>query len=394
MLSFFKRRSLDFKRESGTYHELNGDRKISISEEMQAPTAQPLQINHHNFDILQLPHSLPGETWVNDSFSKIPRQAPVFQKPARKLQFSRAPNPKKCESVIRHLKTILADSNSKHDLIKGTDPLAAKKARSAALSKTDSKKILSHLNDPKYANTIISMLKQEPHPPYVSQQGENADRLPRGVCLRNSESELDAQSAAGSDMEDVIDVTKALNMRAPGSSEIIYLITGLSAGTLLSTIGQSTGFYDVLAMGSKNLIDRSEGHHELIGMVPKDRVSVWCYWWGFELALPLESIARLKTAKSIESAAVQMLLALTVAGGAVELLPFIRFLGAYLDMEWAAVNEQNKGKGVVIAATWALPMALVPRPWDFDSPSEIAPLVKANVPQGVEVLAVSSQCSA
>jgi hypothetical protein len=54
-------------------------------------------------------------------------------------------------------------------------------------------------------------------------------------------------------------------------------------------------------------------------------------------------VERLKTVKSIETAAVQMLLALTVAGGAVELVPFIRFISGYLDMEWAAINEQNKG---------------------------------------------------
>jgi hypothetical protein len=54
-------------------------------------------------------------------------------------------------------------------------------------------------------------------------------------------------------------------------------------------------------------------------------------------------VERLKTAKSIETAAVQILLALTVAGGAVELVPFIRFISGYLDMEWAAINEQNKG---------------------------------------------------
>jgi hypothetical protein len=43
-----------------------------------------------------------------------------------------------------------------------------------------------------------------------------------------------------------------------------------------------------------------------------------------------------------------MLVALTAAGGAVELLPFIRFISAYLDMEWGAINEQNKGKFITL----------------------------------------------
>ena len=73
-------------------------------------------------------------------------------------------------------------------------------------------------------------------------------------------------------------------------------------------------------------------------------------WWGFEIALPLESVERLKTVRSIESAASQMLVALTAAGGAVELLPFIRFISAYLDMEWGAIKEQNKGNFIFFFA--------------------------------------------
>ena len=38
-------------------------------------------------------------------------------------------------------------------------------------------------------------------------------------------------------------------------------------------------------------------------------------------------------------------------------------------MEFSAIQSQNKeGQGVVLAATWLLPVALVPRPWDFPPP--------------------------
>ncbi|KAI9613751.1 hypothetical protein KEM48_003644 [Puccinia striiformis f. sp. tritici PST-130] len=216
--------------------------------------------------------------------------------------------------------------------------------------------ILSHLHDPKYAKTIISMLKEEEgHPSHnTSNKDEHTTPdLPRGVCLRESEADLDSSSIPGKDtMAEVIEVSK------------------------------STEFYDALAIGSKKLIDMSEAHSELIGMVPKDRISIWCYWWGYEIAIPLESVDRLTNVKSIETAAIQILVALTAAGGL--------FLGAYLDVEWAAITEQNKG--VVIAATWALPMALVPRPWDFDSPViTTTPPIKNDTPQVIKVLAVSSQ---
>ncbi|KAA1078200.1 hypothetical protein PGT21_030418 [Puccinia graminis f. sp. tritici] len=401
MLSFFKRRSLDMKRESGTYHELNEVRKISMQAEVQALTLdQPIvQINHFDFDIIPLPNSLIGEpSNVQNSLSKISRRKTVQipLKPAKKFGFARPPSPKKCESVIRQLKTILANSNPQQQqasIKPAIEPSVGvgNPRKKKVVSKTDSRKILGHLNDPAYATTIISMLKEEPHPVSVlDHPGQNPARLPRGVCLRESQSEFDCPSAVGAE---AMEVSKTLTVRVPGPSDVINLVTGLAAGKILGSLAQSAGFYDALAIGSKYLVENTEGHQELVGMVPKDRVSVWCYWWGFEIALPLESVDRLKTVKSIEAATVQLLLALTVAGGAVELVPFIRFISGYLDMEWAAISEQNKGKGVVVAATWALPMALVPRPWDFGSPATVAPLgIKAPIPPpAANVLAISSQ---
>jgi hypothetical protein len=31
---------------------------------------------------------------------------------------------------------------------------------------------------------------------------------------------------------------------------------------------------------------------------------------------------------------------------------FIRYLSMYIDLEWKAIQQQNKGRGVVLAATW------------------------------------------
>jgi hypothetical protein len=271
------------KRESGTYPELNEVRKISMQGDQVRTLAmdQPVsQNNHFNFDIIQLPNSLAGETNLKDSLANISRRKTVQipLKPAKKFRFARTPSPKKCESVIRQLKTILASSNpQQRESITPIDPLVElEKPRKKVVSKTDSRKILSHLNDPTYATTIISMLKEEPHPPCAFHQGENAAFLPRGVCLRQSQSEFDCQSATRTDVGEAIDVPKTLTIRVPGPSDVINLVTGLAAGTILSSLAQSSGFYDVLAIGSKHLVESTEGHQELIGMVPKDRVSVWC----------------------------------------------------------------------------------------------------------------------
>lgn len=408
MLSFFKRRSSDFQREAGTYHELLSDHDHTVSipekiaEEAHPNPAQPIPVYNPNFDILRLPNSLTGRTQADKDFdSKISSQATgLVRKTTKKLSLSRrrAPDPQKCEAIIRQLKLILSNSDSQHDQLIESAPVPSKVnkflEKPLASNNTKNKKVLMHLNNPTYASKIISMLKDEPYPSYVMQPGGQAEpAMPRGVCLQMSEMELEAESVSGNEMEDVIHVTKALTMGVTPRQGIMNLITGLSVGGLMNTLGSCTGFYDALAIGSKSLIDRTDAHQELIGMVPKDRISVWCYWWGFEIALPLKSVERLKTVRSIESAASQMLVALTAAGGAVELLPFIRFISAYLDMEWGAINEQNKGKGVVIAATWALPMALVPRQWDFDSPGPlvIGPLPKdeASAPS-LDILGTSS----
>ncbi|KNF03548.1 hypothetical protein PSTG_03076 [Puccinia striiformis f. sp. tritici PST-78] len=413
MLSFFRRKTVDFPREATSCDDLvlNGDHKTTISESINSMIkvinteipAAPLRINNSvHFDMLKLPKSqLSGETkYVKSSSKRLSRKSvPVLSpshKAANRHKFFRrtrssSPSPKKCELVIRQLKIILANSNDQQNKIED------QKTRTGILFKKDSQKILSHLHDPKYAKTIISMLKEEEgHPSHnTSNKDEHTTPdLPRGVCLRESEADLDSSSIPGKDtMAEVIEVSKVLTMRLTGTpSGAVNLVTGLSLGDVLGAVGQSTEFYDALAIGSKKLIDMSEAHSELIGMVPKDRISIWCYWWGYEIAIPLESVDRLTNVKSIETAAIQILVALTAAGGAVELLPFIRFLGAYLDVEWAAITEQNKGKGVVIAATWALPMALVPRPWDFDSPViTTTPPIKNDTPQVIKVLAVSSQ---
>jgi hypothetical protein len=54
--------------------------------------------------------------------------------------------------------------------------------------------------------------------------------------------------------------------------------------------------------------------------------------------------------------------------GVREILPFIRYISQFIDFEFSAIKAQNRGNGVVCAATWIMPAAMVPRPWDFPEP--------------------------
>jgi len=102
---------------------------------------------------------------------------------------------------------------------------------------------------------------------------------------------------------------------------------------------------------------------------PIDRMSVLTYWWGFELVLPTPTLAYLQKAQSISKTVVNFLTAMAaVNNGVREILPFIRYISQFLEFEFGTILGQDQGLGVVCAATWIMPAALVPRPWDFELP--------------------------
>ena len=49
--------------------------------------------------------------------------------------------------------------------------------------------------------------------------------------------------------------------------------------------------------------------------------------------------------------------------GVAEILPFVRYIAAFIDTEFNMIKDQDEGKGVVCAATWSVPLA------HFASPS-------------------------
>ncbi|KAG8895312.1 hypothetical protein FRB99_000650 [Tulasnella sp. 403] len=121
---------------------------------------------------------------------------------------------------------------------------------------------------------------------------------------------------------------------------------------------------------------------------PVDRLSVLTYWWGYEVVIPPPSMKYLASCHSIQTALLNFLTAFSLFNNGVrELLPFIRYASQFIDFEWDQIKAQDKGKGVVCAATWVMPAALVPRPWDFADPlpnakSEAVAHLKAFVDAG------------
>ncbi|BGP10202.1 hypothetical protein JCM10049v2_006085 [Rhodotorula toruloides] len=164
----------------------------------------------------------------------------------------------------------------------------------------------------------------------------------------------------------------------------------VSPGALAGLAGAQSGAFELLADMTGALIGKS-GAHQGVFVPPVDRISVFVYWWGFELSIPPATIKTLSSVASVQQTFMTFLQAFVIAGGEIhdlscrldrststdgtdqmtgfagapELAPFIRYIASYCDMEWSAIKAQDRGHGIVLAATWLLPVALVPRPWDF-----------------------------
>lgn len=103
----------------------------------------------------------------------------------------------------------------------------------------------------------------------------------------------------------------------------------------------------------------------------KDHLTLFVDWWGFELVLPPPTLAYLRVgpvfvlhllqflitsmqrAQSISKTVVNFLTAMaTVNNGVREILPFVRYISQFLEFEFNTIQGQDKGLGVVCAATW------------------------------------------
>jgi hypothetical protein len=71
------------------------------------------------------------------------------------------------------------------------------------------------------------------------------------------------------------------------------------------------------------------------------------------LADKLKKLYFHQNVQSVSTAIINCLTALSVINNGVrEILPFVRYIGQYIDFEFDSIKKQNKGKGVVCAATW------------------------------------------
>ncbi|OBZ68365.1 hypothetical protein A0H81_11641 [Grifola frondosa] len=139
--------------------------------------------------------------------------------------------------------------------------------------------------------------------------------------------------------------------------------------------------------------------------VPSDtQISLQVMWWGYRVWLPPPVLALLDN-KEIEAGKVAALLttalkwllhhvpdsavppqfrpALDLVRG---LVPYLGYIGGFVAWSWGAIKGFDTGRGVILTATWLLPVALIPGTWeDSDVPKPVsssAPAQSATEPSG------------
>ncbi|PPQ67303.1 hypothetical protein CVT25_005887 [Psilocybe cyanescens] len=280
-------------------------------------------------------------------------------------------------------------------------PTTAEPKLTTERAKPQLNKIKSQLMRPKSANKVIAHLRQLPavhepsdvtgfgfNPPIHAVCLEHTDLeehllhfsklpssdRPRGFFTANIEmanvasAPIDALSNMFNDMH-VVNLINSpdFGLGQPGDSNGILAGALPTAETVIEGMKQITP--QLMALGYATGKAFTPDHSGIYP--PRDRMSVLTYWWGLEIVLPPPSLQFLDNAQSISGAVINFLTALSLINNGVrEILPFVRYIAQFVDFEFNAIRKQDEGRGVVCAATWIMPAAMVPRPWDFLDPPE------------------------
>jgi hypothetical protein len=175
----------------------------------------------------------------------------------------------------------------------------------------------------------------------------------------------------------VIDLVTSpdLGLGQPGNGEGVLAGAVPTAETVLQGVKQITPQLMALGYATGKVI--STDHSGIYP--PTDRMSVLTYWWGLEVVLPPPSLEYLSNVHSVSGTVINFLSAISLVNNGVrEILPFIRYISQFIDFEFNAIKRQDKGNGVVCAATWIMPAALIPRPWDFPLPPTVSSDTRAS----------------
>ncbi|KAG0006398.1 hypothetical protein BGZ65_008499 [Modicella reniformis] len=103
----------------------------------------------------------------------------------------------------------------------------------------------------------------------------------------------------------------------------------------------------------------------LVKAPPTDVISAFTYWWGYEIFVPHNCMSKLQRVTNTSQIFFGFLSGAVVGfPGLASLVPLSRIISAWVGFQWAIIQAEDLGNGVVLSATWVLPVALAPRSWD------------------------------
>lgn len=271
-----------------------------------------------------------------------------------------------------------------------------------ALSKSQIDKVKAELSNPKSAKKVIFQLQHmDPStgasalPPIPSNKSTIASKRHgpvRAACLDKIEAyadkyhlaRWDLSNPAGIFAESVVTAAVDGITSSLDDLHVVELIGndfgfGQSASTSKGILAGAIPTAETVMTGIKLFTPQLMSLGYIVGKPivpdhkgiypPLDRMSVLTYWWGFELVLPDPTLVYLKEAESVSNTAIKFLTAIAAYNNGIrEILPVAKYISQFLEFEFETIDKQNRGSGVVCAATWILPIAIVPRSWDFDPP--------------------------
>ncbi|KAF9438988.1 hypothetical protein BGZ76_001883 [Entomortierella beljakovae] len=118
----------------------------------------------------------------------------------------------------------------------------------------------------------------------------------------------------------------------------------------------------------------------LNGPPPTHMISACTFWWGYEIYVPHKCMLTIERVTNTGQAFFNILSGAIVAiPGMTVLGPIAKIISAWVGYQWSVIKADDLGKGVVISATWILPVALASKPWDHAG-NEDDPVPENSIP--------------
>ena len=134
--------------------------------------------------------------------------------------------------------------------------------------------------------------------------------------------------------------------------------TPVATGKNIGTITSSTTVANTKTSADKTVLVSTLNSikQQIVALTaspPINVISAYTYWWGYEIYVPHKCMNKLQRVTNTSQIFFGFLSG-AVAGmpGLAALVPLSRIISAWVGFQWAVIQAEDLGKGVVLSATW------------------------------------------